>query len=99
MDSKRICTLILGVVIVFVMGSVVGTQRSEANGVPFFDDFSDMNHYDGMPVFWMSEGVFLNATSGDLVMASAAPPGAAAWAWNMGTPSRGYWARIAQMTL
>ena len=53
MDSKRICTLILGVVVVFVMGSVVGAQRSAANGVPFFDDFSDMDYSDNMPVLWV----------------------------------------------
>jgi hypothetical protein len=79
MDSKRICTLILGVVIVFVMGSVVGAQRSAA-GVPFFDDFSDMDVNDGTPVSWVPIFVTLDATSGDLVVTSWGLPRAAAWA-------------------
>jgi hypothetical protein len=79
MDSKRISTLILGVVAVFVMGSVVGAQRSAADGDPIFDDFSDMDVTDDTPVSWhWNLGVVLDAASGDLVLTCGLPPLAAA---------------------
>ncbi len=81
MQSNRTSTLILWVVVVFVVGSVAGPQRAAAtHGIPFFDDFSDMNFSDDMPVSWIpGAGVILDASSGDLVLTSA-PPRAGAFA-------------------
>ena len=81
MQSKRTGTLALWVVVVFVVGSVAGPQRAAAtHGDPFFDDFSDMNFSDDMPVTWQpNTGVILDASSGDLVVTSA-PPRAGAFA-------------------
>jgi hypothetical protein len=51
MQSNRIGTLVLWIVVVFVMGSVAGpTPAAATHGVPFLDDFSDMDFSDDMPV-------------------------------------------------
>jgi hypothetical protein len=71
MQSNRISTLVLWIVVVFVMGIVAGpTPAAATHGVGFFDDFSDMNFSDDMPVSWTEFGAVLDASSGDLVMAT-----------------------------
>jgi len=72
--SKRISALALWVVVVFAMASVVGAQRATAQGRSFFDDFSDMD----VSNWGSEEAVIRDATSGDLIVTSA-PPNGAAW--------------------
>ena len=71
MMSNRTSALVLWVVI-GVMASVSGpTPAAATHGVPFFDDFSDMNFNDNSPVSWIrATGAFLNASSGDLILTS-----------------------------
>ena len=73
MASNRTSALVLWVVI-GVMASVAGpTPAAATHGVPFFDDFSDMNFSDDMPVSWQPgfNPVILDASSGDLVLTSS----------------------------
>jgi hypothetical protein len=67
MQSNRIGTLVLWIVVVSVIGSVTGPrQAAVTHGFPFLDDFSD-----DMPVSWIPLGtVVMDASSGDLVMAT-----------------------------
>jgi hypothetical protein len=67
------------IVAIFAMGSVVGAQGAAAVGVPFFDDFSDMDISDDMPTWEPQGDSLLDATSGDMVVTSA-PPIASAFA-------------------
>jgi hypothetical protein len=78
MQSNRIGTLVLWIVVVFVMGSVAGPQPAAAVGPEFFDDFSDLDFNDNSPVKWHPDDTTLDATSGDLV--SNAVAGGGAWA-------------------
>jgi hypothetical protein len=77
MQSNRIGTLVLWIVVVFVMGSVAGpTPAAATHGVPFLDDFSDMDFSDDMPVSWIPIGTIeLDASSGDLVMLTGSGEG------------------------
>jgi hypothetical protein len=71
MQSNRIGTLVLWIVVVSVMGSVAVPQPAAAVGPAFFDDFSDGDPFDGSPVSWSGSSlVTLDASSGDLVMTS-----------------------------
>jgi hypothetical protein len=85
MTSKRTCALVLWVIVAHVLGSAIGVQRALADhSFPFFDDFSDMNVSDGIPVTWNlvgdpGEEATLDASSGDLLLTSN-PPRAVTWA-------------------
>jgi len=78
-ELNRTSTLMRWVVIVFVMGSFVGAQPAEAlhvPGTPFFDDFSDLNLSDDMPVTWNpGPNTRQFASSEGLVIVSNTPPG------------------------
>ncbi len=76
MQSYQTRTLVRWIVVVFVMGSVAGpTPAAATHGVPFFDDFSDMNFSDDMPVSWQTAPdlfpATLDASSGDLVLTTS----------------------------
>jgi hypothetical protein len=74
--------LVVWVTVVFAVGSVAGLQRAQAEGVAFFDDFSDMDVNDGTPVSWgvVDSTIILDAASGDLVVTSTGPPRGSTWA-------------------
>lgn len=72
MVSHRISAFAFWVALVFVMGSVGGpTPAVATHGTPFFDDFSDGNVSDDMPVSWSAAyGAVLSPSSGDLILQS-----------------------------
>jgi hypothetical protein len=91
-ESNRTRALVgwVVVVFVFVMGSVAGPPPAAAVGPAFFDDFSDLDPFDGSPVTWHPGDVAtLDATSGDLVMNAGAGEGA--WASSPAPGPTTYW--------
>jgi hypothetical protein len=91
MAIERTSALALWAATFLVAGSLVGAQPAAAVGVPFFDDFSDLDPFDDSPVTWHPGDVAtLDASSGDLVMNDAVG-GGGAWASHPAPGPNTYW--------
>ena len=77
MESNRISALMLWVLVVFVMGSVVGTQHAAA-GMVAGSSMTSVTWISmtALPVSWQPVDwtIILDAASGDLVVTSLLPP-------------------------